>query len=94
MRAGASWSFGRIAHVARERSGPMLVSTSLLTLALLPLALALDAPGQEILAPMAVVMIAGALSGFLANLTVLPIMAWIIWRPGAVPHSHHHGEPA
>jgi multidrug efflux pump subunit AcrB len=90
LEHGVTWSFAAVAHATRERAGPLITTALLLAAALLPLALSINSPGHEILATMAIVIICGALSGVIANLTLLPLLAWRFWRPGAsMPETAH-----
>ncbi|QUD85980.1 efflux RND transporter permease subunit [Phenylobacterium montanum] len=91
-QGGATWSTAAVDHATRERAVPLVVATLLLILALAPLALSLNSPGHEILAPMAVVIIAGAIAGTLGNLALLPILAWRFWRPQPAPPQASNGD--
>lgn len=79
--AGTAWSFATVAHATRERAGTMVLSVLLLIAALAPLALGAGRGGHEILGAMAIVIIGGAVAGLVANLTLLPLLAWRVWRP-------------
>jgi hypothetical protein len=57
---------------ARERLAPILMTASATGLALVPLALRGDLPGQEIEHPMAVVILGGLVTSTLVNLFVVP----------------------
>ena len=57
---------------ARERLTPILMTASATALAILPLALSGDKPGQEIEHPMAVVILGGLVTSTLVNLFVVP----------------------
>jgi CzcA family heavy metal efflux pump len=59
---------------ARERLGPIVITTLTTALALLPLAVFGRLPGHEMLAPIAVVMLGGLFGSTLLDLYVLPIL--------------------
>src|SRR5690606_24371265 len=63
---------------ASERLIPVLMTALGTALALVPLALAADRPGNEIQAPMAIVILCGLLSSTLLNMVVVPVLWW--WR--------------
>ena len=67
-------TFGRglVIRGANERLAPILMTSLAAALALLPLAVAGDAPGKEIEHPMAVVIIGGLVTSTLLNLFVTP----------------------
>jgi CzcA family heavy metal efflux pump len=66
----ATWLRG-----ARERLTPILMTAVLTALGLIPLALAVNQPGQEISAPLAITVLGGLASSTLFNLTLLPALA-------------------
>ncbi len=57
---------------AMERLAPILMTALTASLALLPLALGTGKPGNEIQAPMALVILYGLLSSTFLNMVVLP----------------------
>jgi Cu/Ag efflux pump CusA len=59
---------------AQERLAPILMTAAATALAVLPLAVGGDKPGQEIEHPMAVVILGGILTSTLLNLLVLPAL--------------------
>jgi Cu/Ag efflux pump CusA len=59
---------------AMERLAPILMTALAAGLALLPLALRGDEPGNEILTPMAIVILFGLLSSTLLNMLVVPAL--------------------
>jgi CzcA family heavy metal efflux pump len=59
---------------SRERLAPVLMTALTAALALIPLALAGDQPGNEIQSPMAVVILGGLLTSTLLNLLVVPVL--------------------
>jgi preprotein translocase subunit SecF len=68
---------------ANERLVPILMTAVVTALGLVPLAVGLHRPGQEIEGPMAVAVLGGLASSTVLNLLVLPLMAvrWI--KPGS-----------
>jgi CzcA family heavy metal efflux pump len=63
-----------IARGAAERLAPILMTALAAGLALLPVALSGDAPGNEIQKPMAVVILCGLLSSMVLNMFVVPAL--------------------
>lgn len=62
-----------------DRLNPILMMAISTALALLPLALNADAPGNEIQSPMALVILGGLVSSTLLNMIVIPIVyGWIV----------------
>ena len=59
---------------ARERLSPILMTALATGLALLPVALSGDKPGQEIEHPMAIVILGGLATSTLLNLFVVPVL--------------------
>ena len=59
---------------ARERLSPILMTALATGLALVPLVLAGDKPGQEIEHPMAIVILGGLVTSTLLNLFVVPAL--------------------
>ena len=59
---------------AEERLSPILMTGLATALALLPIALAGNEPGQEIEHPMAVIILGGLLTSTLLNLVVMPVL--------------------
>ncbi len=61
---------------AKERLAPILMTALATALALLPIIVGGNRPGQEIENPMALVIFGGLLTSTLLNLLVMPIMYW------------------
>ncbi len=59
---------------SRERLAPVLMTALTAALALIPLALAGDQPGNEIQSPVAVVILGGLLTSTFLNLLVVPVL--------------------
>ena len=72
---GAPWTAATILRGAQERLVPILMTAAVTALGLLPLAIGLHQPGQEIEGPMAVTVLGGLLSSTILNLVVLPALA-------------------
>ncbi len=76
---------------ALERLAPILMTALAAGLALVPLALRGDEPGNEILTPMAIVILFGLLSSTLLNMLLVPALYLRLGRPvpAATPEVHH-----
>jgi Cu/Ag efflux pump CusA len=72
---GAPWNVQTVLRGAQERLVPILMTAAVTALGLMPLAIGLHQPGQEIEGPMAVTVLGGLLSSTLLNLVVLPALA-------------------
>jgi CzcA family heavy metal efflux pump len=72
-----------------ERLGPVVMTAATAALALVPLALQGERPGNEIQSPMAVVILGGLVTSTLLNLMVVPILyeRWGADRSAAAPRS-------
>jgi Cu/Ag efflux pump CusA len=70
-----SWNEATVLRGANERFIPILMTAAMTAIGLLPLALGLHSPGQEIEGPMAVTVLGGLVSSTLLNLLVLPALA-------------------
>ncbi|HET7083340.1 MAG TPA: efflux RND transporter permease subunit [Rhizomicrobium sp.] len=79
---GAPWEVETILRGAQERLVPILMTASVTALGLLPLAIGMHQPGQEIEGPMAVTVLGGLISSTLLNLVVLPALAERFGGPG------------
>jgi len=64
-----------------ERVVPVLMTAVTTGLALVPLALAHDAPGNEIQSPMAVVIIGGLISATVLNMLIVPVLYLKFGKP-------------
>jgi len=72
---GLPWSLSTAIRGAADRLTPILMTSLVTGLGLLPLAIGGSAPGQEIQGPMAVVILGGLLTSMVLNLLVLPTLA-------------------
>ncbi len=70
---------------AMERLAPILMTALSAGLALIPLALGGDKPGNEIQTPMAIVILCGLLSATALNMLVLPALYLRFGRPAEPP---------
>jgi CzcA family heavy metal efflux pump len=74
-REGEAWGERAAIRGASERLVPILMTSIVTALGLLPLALAADSPGREIEGPMAMVILGGLATSTALNLLVLPTLA-------------------
>src|SRR5207247_3405765 len=72
---GMTWGTEAAVRGASERLIPILMTSLVTALGLLPLALGSGAPGREIEGPMAIVILGGLVTSTLLNLLVLPTLA-------------------
>jgi len=72
---GRPWCAATAIEGAGDRLVPILMTSLVTGLGLLPLALGAGEPGREIEGPMAIVILGGLVSSTLLNLAVLPILA-------------------
>lgn len=80
---GMSWTLETAVHGAADRLTPILMTSLVTGLGLLPLAVGMNAPGREIEGPMALVILGGLMTSMALNLTVLPTLA--LWSGRFVP---------
>jgi len=75
--------FGRemIVRGSLERLTPVLMTALVAAFALMPLLLSADAPGKEVLHPVAVVIFGGLVSSTLLDTLLTPLMFWLWGRP-------------
>jgi len=76
-------SFGQhmIVRGSLERLTPVLMTALVAAFALLPLLLSADAPGKEVLHPVAVVIFGGLVSSTLLDTLLTPLMFWMWGKP-------------
>ncbi len=72
---GRRWALGTAVEGAADRLVPILMTSLVTALGLLPLAIGMGDPGREIEGPMAVVILGGLLTSMALNLLVLPTLA-------------------
>lgn len=73
---GNPWNFDTVLRGANERLVPILMTAVVTALGLLPLAMGLHQPGQEIEGPMAVAVLGGLASSTVLNLLLMPVLAF------------------
>jgi len=75
-------AFGQplIVRGSLERLTPVLMTALVAAFALMPLLLAADAPGKEILHPVAVVIFGGLVSSTLLDTLLTPVLFWLFGR--------------
>ncbi|HYS53052.1 MAG TPA: efflux RND transporter permease subunit [Thermoanaerobaculia bacterium] len=72
---GASWNLDTVIRGASERLVPIVMTSVVTALGLLPLAIGRNAPGREIEGAMAIVILGGLVTSTILNLLVLPTVA-------------------
>jgi Cu/Ag efflux pump CusA len=72
---GAEWGLSTAIRGAADRLTPILMTSIVTALGVLPLAIGMREPGREIEGPMAVVILGGLLTSMTLNLLVLPLLA-------------------
>lgn len=81
-REGENFGLTLAMRGAEERLSPILMTASCAALALLPLILKGNVPGQEIEYPMAVVILGGLLTSTILNLFLVPVLYAQYAKPG------------
>jgi len=76
VEEGQPFDINLIVRGAMERLVPILMTTMTTGLALLPIIIGGNLPGQEIEHPMAIVIVGGLVSSILLNLFAMPVMYW------------------
>ena len=74
---GESFSQAMVVRGSLERLTPVLMTALVAAFALTPLLLAADAPGKEILHPVAVVIFGGLVSSTLLDTLLTPVLFWL-----------------
>ncbi|MCI0357652.1 MAG: efflux RND transporter permease subunit [Planctomycetaceae bacterium] len=82
-----------IERAGKERLAPMLMTALTAGIALVPLILAADEPGKEILYPVATVIVGGIISSTLLDFFVHPALFWVFGRKEAEQHIHDTDGP-
>lgn len=77
---GETFSQAMIVRGSLERLTPVLMTALVAAFALTPLLLAGDAPGKEILHPVAVVIFGGLVSSTLLDTLLTPLLFWLLGR--------------
>jgi len=74
-RERVQWGAEAAIKGAGDRLAPILMTSIVTTLGLLPLAIGMNEPGREIEGPMALVIVGGLVTSMALNLLVLPVLA-------------------
>jgi len=80
MEAKGVSLYDRVVRGSMDRLNPILMTALTAALALIPLAMAGDKPGNEIQSPMAVVILGGLLSSTFLNIYVVPVIYYLMHR--------------
>lgn len=86
---GESFSKAMVIRGSLERLTPVLMTASVASLALLPIALTSGQPGSEILHPVALVVVGGLLSSTLLDILVTPTLFFKFGKNAAQKSIHH-----
>ena len=77
LRAGGEQLMERIVHGSADRLNPILMTALSSALALIPLAVGGNLPGNEIQSPLAIVILGGLLSSTLLNIFIIPVIYYL-----------------
>jgi Cu/Ag efflux pump CusA len=91
---GKLWSCETVIEGAADRLTPILMTSLVTALGVLPLAIGMSEPGREIEGPMAVVILGGLLSSLALNLLILPTLAFRYGRFKPLGAGDELGQPA
>jgi HME family heavy-metal exporter len=81
LHEGERWGLALVLRGSSERLTPVLMTALSAGLALVPLAIGADAPGKEILHPVAITILGGLVSATLLDTLVTPILFHRFGRP-------------
>lgn len=81
LHEGERWGLALILRGSAERLTPVLMTALSAGLALIPLAIGADAPGKELLHPVAITILGGLISATLLDTLVTPILFHRFGRP-------------
>ena len=81
LHEGERWGLALVLRGSAERLTPVLMTALAAGLALIPLAIGADAPGKEILHPVAITILGGLVSATLLDAFVTPILFHRFGRP-------------
>jgi HME family heavy-metal exporter len=77
---GEQFGIPMLVRGSLERLKPVLMTALVAAFALVPLLISADAPGKEILHPVAVVIFGGLLSSTLLDAVLTPVIVWCFGR--------------
>lgn len=86
---GEGFTRSMIVRGTLERLVPVLMTALAAGIALIPLLMAANEPGKEILHPVAVVIVGGLVSSTLLDLMVTPAVFYLFGRKATVKHTQH-----
>ncbi|SDY84181.1 efflux RND transporter permease subunit [Hymenobacter psychrophilus] len=89
---GEKFGLSMIIRGSLERLVPVLMTALVAALALVPLTLAKDAPGKEILYPVATVILGGLLSSTFLDIIVTPVVFWLVGDKALAQYFAAHRE--
>ncbi|RSK38850.1 efflux RND transporter permease subunit [Hymenobacter perfusus] len=89
---GEKFGIPMIIRGSLERLVPVLMTALVAALALVPLTLAKDAPGKEILYPVATVILGGLLSSTFLDIIVTPVVFWLVGEKALAQYFDSHQE--
>ncbi|GAA4381132.1 efflux RND transporter permease subunit [Hymenobacter koreensis] len=87
---GEKFGLPMIVRGSLERLVPVLMTALVAALALVPLTLAKDAPGKEILYPVATVILGGLLSSTFLDIIVTPVVFWLVGEKALAQYFANH----
>ncbi len=90
---GKAWALDTALEGAADRLTPILMTSLVTALGVLPLAIGMNEPGREIEGPMAMVILGGLVSSLALNLLVLPTLALRYGRFNAARAGDEPAEP-
>jgi Cu/Ag efflux pump CusA len=79
------FGYALVERALRERLKPILTSTIVTALAMLPLLFGSNSPGLELVRPLAVVVLGGLVSSLLVNVCVVPALYLRVAQPALAP---------
>ena len=91
---GQHFSQAMIVRGSLERLTPVLMTALVAAFALTPLLLAADAPGKEILHPVAVVIFGGLVSSTLLDTLLTPVLYWLFGEKATKRLTQPDADPA
>jgi Cu/Ag efflux pump CusA len=91
---GERFSQSMIVRGSLERLTPVLMTALVAAFALTPLLLAADAPGKEILHPVAVVIFGGLVSSTLLDTLLTPVLYWLFGEKATQRLTQPDADPA